>query len=61
MVCKGRVTARYERDGEALVDLDVWAENEREGVTTPGTATVILPHRPERKHARGRVVLTVSE
>jgi len=46
MVCKGKVTARYERDGEALVDLDVWAENEREGVTTPGTATVSLARRP---------------
>ena len=46
MVCKGKVTARYERAGEALVELEVWAENEREGVTTPGTATVILPRRP---------------
>jgi acyl dehydratase len=46
MVCKGKVTAMYERDGEALVELQVWAENEREGVTTPGTATVILPRRP---------------
>jgi acyl dehydratase len=46
MVCKGKVIARYERDGEALVDVDVWAENEREGVTTPGKATVILPRRP---------------
>lgn len=46
MVCKGRVTERYERDGEGWVDLEVWAENEREGVTTPGTAVVILPRRP---------------
>jgi len=45
MVCKGKVTAKHERDGEALVELEVWAENEREGVTTPGTATVVLPRR----------------
>lgn len=48
MVCKGKVVSKYERDGETLVDLDVWAENEREGVTTPGTATVVLPCRPIR-------------
>jgi len=45
MVCKGRVTAKREEAGECLVDLDVWLENEREGVTTPGTATVVLPKR----------------
>ncbi|HEU4760303.1 MAG TPA: MaoC family dehydratase N-terminal domain-containing protein [Dehalococcoidia bacterium] len=46
MLCKGMVTAKYERDGEGWLDLDVWAENEREGVTTPGKAAVILPRRP---------------
>jgi acyl dehydratase len=45
MVCKGKVVATYERDGVACVDLELWAENEREGVTTPGTATVILPRK----------------
>ena len=45
MVCRGKVGATYERDGEGCVELEVWAENEREGVTTPGTATVILPRR----------------
>jgi len=47
MVCRGRVTAKEERDGQACVDLEVWAENEREGIATPGTATVILPKRGE--------------
>ena len=46
MVCKGKVTAKHERDGEALVELEVWAENEREGVTTPSTAVVVLPRWP---------------
>jgi acyl dehydratase len=45
MVCKGRVTSVYERDGEGLVELEVWAENERDGVTTPGKALVVLPRR----------------
>ena len=45
MVCRGRVTGKYEEAGTGCVDLEVWAENEREGVTTPGTATVVLPKR----------------
>ena len=45
VMCKGRVVSTYERDGDGCVDLDLWAENEREGVTTPGTATVILPRK----------------
>lgn len=45
MVCKGRITGRYRKDSEGWVELDVWAENEREGVTTPGKAWVILPLR----------------
>jgi acyl dehydratase len=45
MVCKGKVTAKYEEDGAGVLDLEVWAENEREGVTTPGRATVVLPRR----------------
>ena len=45
MVCRGTVTAKYERDGEGWLELDVWAENEREGITTPGNAIVILPRR----------------
>jgi acyl dehydratase len=53
MVCRARVTAKAERDGQACVDLDVWAENEREGIATPGEATVILPRRDVRRDACG--------
>ncbi len=43
---RGRVTRRW-RDGErGAVDLDVWIENPRDGVATPGRATVWLPSRP---------------
>jgi acyl dehydratase len=45
MVCKGKVMAAEVRDGDPCIDLELWAENEREGVTTPARATVILPRR----------------
>jgi ABC-type antimicrobial peptide transport system permease subunit len=43
--CKGRVAAKREDGGEKLVDLDIWGENQRQEVTTKGTATVRLPSR----------------
>jgi len=43
--CKGRVGRRYMHDGYALVDLEIWAENQHGKVTAPGLATVILPSR----------------
>jgi hypothetical protein len=43
---RGRVTRRYLADGDRpAVDLDVWGENQRGEVTTPGHATVLLPSR----------------
>jgi acyl dehydratase len=43
---RGRVGRRW-LDGErGAVDLEVWIENPRDGVATPGTATVYLPRRP---------------
>jgi len=45
MTCKGRVVDKYVRDGQHYVECEVWAENEREGVTTPGRAWIILPSR----------------
>ena len=46
MVCRGKVTGKEDADGAALVFLEVWAENGREGIATPGEATVVLPLRP---------------
>ena len=48
---KGKVARKYSKDGYALVDLEIWAENQRGEVTSPGLATVMLPskdltHRP---------------
>jgi acyl dehydratase len=45
MTCRGTVTRKYEENGEALVDLEIWTENPEGQKTTPGTATVILPKR----------------
>ena len=43
---RGRVTRKYLADGgRAAVDLDVWGENQRGEITTPGHATVLLPSR----------------
>jgi len=43
---RGRVTRRYLAEGERpAVDLDLWGENQRGEVTTPGHATVLLPSR----------------
>jgi acyl dehydratase len=43
--CKGRVIRKYEKDGYALIDLDIWAENQRGEITAPGLATVMLPSK----------------
>jgi acyl dehydratase len=43
--CKGKVTRKYVKDGYALVDLEIWGENQRGELTTPGLATVVLPSR----------------
>jgi hypothetical protein len=40
--CKGKVTRKYKDGEDHLVDLDVWAENQRGEITAPGKATVRL-------------------
>ena len=41
----GKVTKKYEGDGEALLDLDVGVSQPDGTQTTPGTATIALPKR----------------
>jgi len=43
--CKGKVTKKYVEDSEHCVDCDIWIENGKGEVTTPGKATVVLPQR----------------
>lgn len=46
LTIRGRVTAvRDGEDGMGEVDVDVWIENDRDGIATPGEATVLLPKR----------------
>jgi acyl dehydratase len=41
--CKGKVTAKSEKDGEHTVDCEIWLENSKGEITTSGAATVLLP------------------
>ena len=43
---RGVVKGKRVEGGEHLVDLEIWIENDREGVTTPGSAVVRLPSNP---------------
>ncbi len=43
--CKGKVTKKYVEDGEHYIDCNIWVENGKGEVTTPGSATVLLPSR----------------
>jgi acyl dehydratase len=43
---RGRVTRKYLAEGDRpAVDLEIWGENQREEITCPGHATVLLPSR----------------
>ena len=39
----GKITAIREEDGETIVDLDIWTDNDSGKTMAPGTATVVLP------------------
>ena len=43
--CNGKVTRKFVENGEHLVEVEVWAENQRGEVTAPGRAVVQLPSR----------------
>jgi acyl dehydratase len=42
---KGKVTKKYEDNGENKVDCDIWIENQDGAIVTPGSATVALPSK----------------
>jgi len=42
---RGTVTGKHQRDGQFLVNCDIWLENSQGQKTTPGSATVALPSR----------------
>ena len=45
ITCRGRVLAKSSKDDVHLVDLEVWAENDRGDKVVTGKATVALPTR----------------
>ena len=45
LVCRGKVIRKYIQDGERCVECEIWAENPRGEIATPGTAVVVLPGR----------------
>jgi acyl dehydratase len=45
VTCRGRVLAKSSKDGTHLVDLEVWAENQKGEKVVTGKATVVLPSR----------------
>ncbi len=47
MTLKGKVTNMFVENGDHLVECELWAENQREGVTTPSYALVVLPSRSQ--------------
>ncbi|MBI4216326.1 MAG: hypothetical protein HY687_02910 [Chloroflexi bacterium] len=42
---KGKVTKKYVQGGDHYVDADIWIESDKQGITTPGNCTVILPSK----------------
>lgn len=42
MTCRGKIVKKYMENGENLIDLEVWIENQKGETTTPGLATVVL-------------------
>lgn len=42
---KGRVTGKRQENGESIVELEVWMEDQRGRVTAPSRAEVLLPSR----------------
>jgi acyl dehydratase len=45
VTCKGRVIAKSSKDDTHLVDVEVWAENQRGEKVVSGKATVAVPAR----------------
>ncbi len=45
VTCRGRVLAKSSKDDEHLVELEIWAENDKGEKVVTGKATVALPSR----------------
>jgi acyl dehydratase len=54
------VDKRVDEDGDHVVDLKVWARNQRDELTMPGTAVVALPTKGGRRPVRDRLGASIS-
>jgi acyl dehydratase len=45
VTCRGRVVGTSQKDGLNVVELDIWAENQKGEKVVTGKATVVLPAR----------------
>lgn len=45
LTCKGVVTDKYERDGENLIECEIWVEKQDGTRAAPGRAVAALPSR----------------
>ena len=45
LTCKGSVVRKYREGDEPLVECNIWLENAKGEITTPGTAIVALPSK----------------
>lgn len=48
IVCKGKVTKKYQAEGQNLVECELWTENPSGDKTTSGMATFSLPAKDKR-------------
>ena len=52
--CGGKVSRKYIEDRSHKVDLEVWVKTRGGEITTPGSATAVLPHHGPMTHQGGR-------
>lgn len=45
LVCKGRILKKFSKEGENLVECEIWVENQEGEISTPGKATLRLPSK----------------
>ena len=45
LTVKGKVIAKEIQEGAHLIQCEIWVENDREGISVPGKATVRLPSK----------------
>jgi len=49
IICKGKVVDKYLKDGEHLIECEVWAEDEKGNRNTTGKVVLSLPSRSDRR------------